>query len=72
MLRSIICMVKACKAIFEWVSENDLSSLKDTVLRSSETDFIGYMLEVDLHYPPSLHSDHNQFPCAPEQTKVCT
>ena len=37
---------------FEWDSEHDLASLKDIVLRSSETDSFGYMLEVDIVIHP--------------------
>ena len=55
---------------FEWVPENELESLKDIVVRSSDTDSTGYMLEVDLSYPVSLHDRHNQYPCAPDHTKV--
>ena len=30
----------------------------------------GYILEVDLEYPPNLHEEHNSFPLAPEKRKL--
>ena len=57
---------------FEWVPAYELESLKELVARSSDTDSTGYMLEVDLDYPVSLHNKHNQYPCAPEHTKAST
>ena len=30
----------------------------------------GYILDVDLDYPPELHDHHNEYPLAPEKMKV--
>jgi hypothetical protein len=30
----------------------------------------GFILEVDLDYPPELHDLHNEYPLAPEKMKV--
>jgi hypothetical protein len=45
------------------VKEFDLSKL-------CQNDDIGYLLEVDLDYPVSLHNDHNCYPLAPEHMVI--
>ncbi|GFY52315.1 uncharacterized protein TNIN_445891 [Trichonephila inaurata madagascariensis] len=31
---------------------------------------VGYILEIDLFYPPELHSKHNSFPMAPQHESI--
>ncbi|GFU04923.1 uncharacterized protein NPIL_388011 [Nephila pilipes] len=48
---------------FVW-SDNNLTT-QDILNLSDESD-VGYILEVDLDYPPDLHDKHSDFPLAPE------
>ena len=53
---------------FKWMSKKkidqlDLAKYKDDSKR-------GLILEVDLEYPQELHDLHNEYPLAPEKTKV--
>ena len=49
---------------FRWLDYSE--KLLDTPPDSS----IGYFLEVDLEYPASLHTEHNDYPLAPEKMAV--
>ena len=49
---------------FQWIDYSD--QILDTPAHSST----GFILEVDLAYPPALHADHNDYPLAPEKMKV--
>ena len=49
---------------FRFLSEEEISAL---VLKDIPDDVdVGYILELDLHYPTSLHSRHGDYPLAPE------
>ena len=48
---------------FRVLSEEDISAL---VLKDVPDDSDGYILEVDLHHPTSLHNRHDDYPLAPE------
>ena len=49
---------------FRFLSEEEISAL---VLKNVPDDGdVGYILEVDLHYPTSLHNRHDDYPLAPE------
>ena len=54
------------------VSGYQLCSVKiiDKVLKTSSESDIGYVVEVDLHYPLACHDDHMDFHLAPEKRKV--
>ena len=49
---------------FQWIDYSD--QILDTPAHSST----GFILEVDLAYPPALHADHNDYPLAPEKMTV--
>ena len=49
---------------FQWIDYSD--QILDTAAHSST----GFILEVDLAYPPALHADHNDYPLAPEKMTV--
>lgn len=51
---------------FKWI--DDFNSI-DFSKVSDESDE-GYILEVDLDYPPGLHDDHNDYPLAPEKVAI--
>ena len=53
---------------FEWVDEKEISSVD--YLSVSVSSDVGYILEVDLEYPDSLHELHNDYPLAPENVRV--
>ena len=53
---------------FKWLTEKQIDKLvkKDNIPEDNKK---GYILEVDLEYPPELHDLHNDYPYAPE--KMC-
>ena len=53
---------------FRFLSEEEISAL---VLQSlSDDGEVGYILEVDLHYPTRLHNQHDDYPFAPESLVI--
>ena len=42
----------------------------DGIAKLSEDDETGYIFEVDLEYPDSLHAEHRSYPLAPEKMTV--
>ena len=42
----------------------------DDILNYDETSDTGYILDVDLEYPPELHDLHSDYPLAPELNSV--
>ncbi|XP_035208985.1 uncharacterized protein LOC118183516 [Stegodyphus dumicola] len=50
---------------FEWISAEAVTP--EWILSISENSTEGYILEVDLEYPPELHDAHNDYPLAPEK-----
>jgi hypothetical protein len=53
---------------FHWLSENEIETL-DILSIAAEAE-IGYILSVDLNYPPKLHEKHSMYPLAPEKISV--
>ena len=53
---------------FRWLEDQEIESL--SVLEIYDINENGYILEVDLDYPPELHDHHNEYPLAPEKMKV--
>lgn len=51
---------------FSWV-DNVNEIAPNDILNLSDDSEIGYIFEVDLHYPQSLHNLHNDFPFCPEK-----
>ena len=51
---------------FELDTETNLNAILSTANESS----VGYILEVDLDYPDSLHNLHKDFPLAPTKEKI--
>ena len=53
---------------FEWMPERQIASFDvTTVTDDADT---GYILEVDLEYPPELHDLHSDYPLAPEKIEI--
>uniref|UniRef100_A0A158P4F2 C2H2-type domain-containing protein n=1 Tax=Tetranychus urticae TaxID=32264 RepID=A0A158P4F2_TETUR len=55
---------------FEWVPETQFEDVISSILESNTTREIGYVLEVDLDYPSTLHDLHNDYPLAPEKITI--
>ena len=53
---------------FIWLSDFECETFD--VSKVDENDKLGYILEVDLEYPYSLHDDHSDYPLAPEKVTV--
>ena len=49
---------------FQWVNYTD------QILETPADADHGFILEVDLAYPPALHADHNDYPLAPEKLTI--
>ena len=54
---------RICWLTHEEITQIDINSL------DNETN-IGYILEVDMNYPRSLHDHHNAYPFAPEHLTI--
>lgn len=61
---------------YKWVSESVIEKNFNThdrqkneamILNLKDDSDIGYIFEVDLHYPSKLHDKHNDFPFCPEK-----
>ena len=52
----------------KWLKQSEIQQFDVTTI-SDESD-VGYILEVDLHYPKELHDLHNDFPAAPVQRNI--
>ncbi|XP_071138725.1 uncharacterized protein [Mytilus edulis] len=58
---------------FSWVNEGeDIEKLKNNIGSLTPNSNEGYILEVDLEYPPALHDEHSDFPLAPERQTIRT
>lgn len=55
---------------FAWVPQNEVDGVIDEILNTNQERKTGYILEVDLDYPESLHDEHNDYPLAPEKIIV--
>ena len=53
---------------FKWLNEKQINNLN--LSKYKEDSKRGLILEVDLEYPKELHNIHNDYPLAPEKTKV--
>lgn len=59
---------------YQWINSNDaqesqLFSNVEAILNLPDDVENGYLFEVDLHYPESIHNTHNDFPfCAEKRT----
>ncbi|GBO40233.1 hypothetical protein AVEN_160617-1 [Araneus ventricosus] len=53
---------------FRFLDQNEIQEF-DLMSVQSDSN-VGYILEVDLYYPPELHSEHNSFPMAPNHETI--
>jgi hypothetical protein len=53
---------------FRWLEKEEFEHLNISSVSDDSED--GYILEVDLDYPPELHDHHNEYTLAPEKMKV--
>lgn len=53
---------------FRWLYDSELATFDVTKVPDDGED--GYILELDLKYPPHLHKLHSEFPLAPEKSFV--
>ena len=56
---------------FKWIEKDNLSKFDKTFIKNYGVDSdIGYVLEVDVHYPKNLHRLHRDLPFLPERKKI--
>lgn len=64
---------------YQWLLENEIDQIfntddkeknKSVILNLKDGSDIGYIFEVDLHYPADLHMMHNDYPFCPEQRSI--
>ena len=55
---------------FQWEDIRSLEDTEEMIAEYNPEDEIGYVLEVDLEYPSSLHDKHWDFPLAPYNRTV--
>ena len=55
---------------FRWLKEDEFENIN--WLEIDDNSEIGYILEVDLEYPKSLHAFHSEYPLAPVRRKIQT
>lgn len=57
---------------YEWFEINldTMEKCTEFIMNLSDNLEEGYIFEVDLHYPKSLHSLHNDFPFCPEKRQL--
>ncbi|GFU35588.1 vesicular glutamate transporter 2 [Nephila pilipes] len=53
---------------FIFLDQNEIQEFDLMSVRSDSN--VGYILEVDLYYPPEFHSEHNSFPMAPHHETI--
>lgn len=53
---------------FRWLSPQEIA--RSNIISYDPTSNVGYILEVDLEYPESLHDSHNCYPRAPERLTI--
>ncbi|XP_031632653.1 uncharacterized protein LOC116346631 [Contarinia nasturtii] len=64
---------------YQWLSEHvieqnfntlDYQKNESSILNLKDESDMGYIFEVDLHYPSNLHEKHNDFPFCPEKRTI--
>ena len=55
---------------FKWLSQEEVANFNILDIDPLVNEGQGYILEVDLEYPPELHLAHSQFVLAPEQITI--
>ena len=56
---------------FKWIEKDDLLKFDENFIKNyNENSDIGYILEVDVEYPKSLHTLHSDLPFLPERMKI--
>ena len=67
---NILCVESLTLLHLLFLQVDPSNETTEAVLSTSKDADQGFILEVDLDYPTSLHRQHNDFPLAPEKLKV--
>ena len=57
---------------FEWVADKNFPLITTEIMNKQIRPGVGYILEVDLDYPQTIHDEHNDYPLAPDRMIVDT
>ena len=55
---------------YEWCSDLEIHELGKNLRHYVSSDRLGYVFQVDLHYPKHLHDSHDEFPMCAENKIV--
>jgi hypothetical protein len=56
---------------FEWIDDEKLKTwTRETLLKMDASEDKGYILEVDIEIPASIHESTNDYPLCPEQLEI--
>ena len=55
---------------FRWMDPDEVDGIIERIQEIADDSELGYIFEVDLHYPQQLHDAHNGYPLAPEHLEI--
>ncbi|GFQ88361.1 uncharacterized protein TNCT_238781 [Trichonephila clavata] len=66
--RTAMAFYKLPESEFRFLNKKEMDTF--SLMSVTSDSNVGYILEVDIFYPPELHSKHNSFPMAPQHETI--